>query len=442
MEKTVVEILEDIESIQGTNAKVAHLEIYKENETLREFFRLAEDPYTDFGVKKLPKLRCRSNSIVNQSDVQKYIELLRDELAPRGLTGNSARGAVILALESMDEITQKWCVRLLLRNLRCGVSGKLVNRIWPGLVEPFAVLLATQVPVDSKNIPIGIKFPVRVEPKLDGLRCIAIKHNGVVTLYTRSGSVLQTLPKIKKVLEDCPMDEFVLDGEAMINRADLESWNDSASVIMSHKNKKDDVDMTLNVFDSMSFETWKSRKSWTLDVRLQFRDIVLKKSNSTSVVPVFGKLVNSLEELVEYFNECLEHGYEGIMIKDPNGLYEWKRVKTSVMKYKPVETHEGIVVGWYKGGVGTKHEDTFGGFEILGSNGAITRVGGGFRDEQRDEIGKDPDSYVGRIAEVEGAKGLTIDGKIRFPVFLRWRAREDVDQSLFETYESFMEKNR
>ena len=442
MSKNVIDVLEEIESTSGTNAKLAVVESNKNVPFLRDFFRLCEDSTIDFGVRKIPGVQSKSRS--DEGIVSSYLSILENNLATRYVTGNSAKLQVTTALSYMDETTQKWCIRLLLRNLRCGVSGKLVERVWPGLVVPYKVLLATAVPVDDENVPVGVKFPIRGEPKLDGLRCIAEKRDGVVTLKTRNGNVIDTLPKIKAAFEKIDADNVVFDGEGMVSRTDDESWNDSASTIMSHKNKKDDTEMTYNMFDCVSVDDW--------DKKLCRFPLVTRASNCAeiaSTVPagspikhVEGRILNDMTELLAFYDECLERGYEGIMLKDLTGMYEWKRVKTSVMKYKPVGTYDGVIVGWYKGGVGTKNADSFGGFNVLLTNGIVTRVGGGFKDEMRKKFSVDADEYIGEAVEIEGAKGLAKNGKIRFPEFKRFRIAEDVDPVVFEALVKWAEENR
>jgi len=53
----------------------------------------------------------------------------------------------------------------------------------------------------------------------------------------------------------------------------------------------------------------------------------------------------------------------------------------------------------------------------------------------------DPDSWIGRIVEVEGqpdpvtSDGLTADGRVRFPVFSRTRDPRDVDCKVLEAFD-------
>ena len=130
------------------------------------------------------------------------------------------------------------------------------------------------------------------------------------------------------------------------------------------------------------------------------------------------------------------------MLKKLNSPYVFKR-SDAVLKLKPVTTYEGVIVGHYEGGRGTKREGMWGGFEVLMPNEVITRVGGGFTDRLKAEIGIDPELWIGRIIEVEGqpdpltTDGLTRDGKIRFPVFIRERDSSDVDSKVTEAYDVY-----
>jgi len=105
--------------------------------------------------------------------------------------------------------------------------------------------------------------------------------------------------------------------------------------------------------------------------------------------------------------------------------------------------YEGIIVGHYEGRRGSKREGLWGGFEVMLSNGIVTRVGSGFTDKMKAEINLNPDSWIGRIVEMEGqpdpltGDGLTKDGKVRFPVYVRERDSRDVDHQIIERFESF-----
>lgn len=442
--KSVIEVLEELESVGGRLAKEDILDSHVSNDLLKRFFVAALDPYVDYGVRKFKKPEAAVNGIADDTVVTSFLELL-EKFAVRELTGNAAKDEISGRFFHMTKVQQKWCERLLLKNLRCGVQDSTINKTWPNLIVGFEVALAKTLST-SHDKTLGIQildevnYPVRIEPKLDGLRCIAIKSNGEVTMFTRNGTPLDTLPTVKAALENSPFDNIVLDGEAM--GAD---WNESASVLMSKKTKKDDKNIVYNVFDCVLLQDWRTQ---TCDepyekrlMRLLNTVIVGVPNAPIKLVP--GKTVENEEQLMKFYSETMGHGFEGIMLKDLKAPYRFKR-SDAILKMKPVVTYEGVVVGNYGGRVGTKREGMFGGFEIVLPNGIVTRLGGGFNDALRAEIDlAGPDTFNKRIVEIEGQPdpmtkdGLTVDGKVRFPVFMRFRDANDVDRAVIAAGEKF-----
>ena len=431
-----IEILEKLESDNSRLFKEALLREHKDNETLRRVLVMAADPWKNWGVAKYDKVDFFGSHGHEDAMLDAFMDLL-DLLNDRKMTGSKARGAVEGSISAFDDLGKKWAERLLLRNLRCGVSATTINKIWPGSVVPFAVALADTLTTVGVNgdftITDPIKYPVRVEAKLDGLRLIAVKQHGEVSMFTRSGTPIETLPRIKAAIEALPADDFVLDGEAM-----AASWEDSASVMMSSKTKKDDSEMLYHIFDCVRFEDWQAQKSEThYRARLLDISMIVGDVQGTPFRYVKSTLAANETELREFYAQCLDEGYEGVMLKDTAAPYRWKR-SDAILKLKPVCTVDLVIVGHYDGNIGSKHEGHWGGFKAMAANGVVTNIGGGFNDKVRAEIkATGPAAFIGRIIECEyqpdplTSDGFTSDGKLRFPVFSRFRDIDDVvDENL------------
>lgn len=438
---SVVEILELLESDNSRLFKESVLKSNVSNELLKRCFALTLDPWKNWGISKYDKPKSIGEGGHSDELLSLFLDCL-ESLNNREYTGNAARAAAERWIHSGDELAQKWFERILWRNLRCGVSSTLVNKFWPNTVVPFAVALADTLETEYKNgnfkIIEDVKYPVRVEAKLDGLRVIAVKESGVVTFYTRNGTVLDTLPTLKSSLESISQDDIVFDGEVMGR-----DWNDSASVLMSSKKKKDDADMLYHIFDVVPLESWKTQKcDMTYRERLDLLVSSLENYMDDSKFRlVKNKDCENEKEIQDFYLECLEDGYEGVMLKSYDSAYQWKRSK-SILKLKPVTTHEGVIVGWYNSKESTKRAGQFGGFNVLLPNGVTTRVGGGYTDEiKRTVQSEGPDSYIGKIVECE-AQLLTPDGCMRFPVFSRFREESDVDPKIIEAYHLWKETSK
>ena len=440
---TVIDILEQLEANNSRLFKEELLESQVTNDLLKKAFVAAGDPYINYYVNKF-KMPKAEGIGADDLVLEHFLEDIYEKLSTRKVTGNAAKDLVVRLFTDMTGPQQKWCQRILLKNLRCGVQSTTVNKVWPGAIVGFSVQLAETLETryeDGKGIIIcePVMYPTWVEPKLDGLRCVAVKHSGEVTMFTRNGTVLETLPRIKSLLESAPWDEFILDGEVM--GAD---WNESASVVMSRKKGKDDSNMVFHVFDALPFEDWRDQESHLdLEDRLELSKELVSQVGDPAVVQVQGRLVENQEELLAAYLHDTDAGYEGIMVKDLVAPYLFKR-SSNIRKMKPIATYEGVIVGHYEGRRGSKREGLWGGFEVVLPNGVVTRVAGGFTDALKAEINLDPDSWVGRIVEMEGqpdpqtGDGLTKDGKVRFPVYIRERDSRDVDPKVISAGSSYL----
>lgn len=201
-----------------------------------------------------------------------------------------------------------------------------------------------------------------------------------------------------------------------------------------------------HVFDAMHFDDWRTQDNSTeLMDRVDLVTDLVTQVAHTNVVAVSGRTVRKESELMKFYSGVMSKGYEGIMLKDLHAPYRFKR-SGAVLKLKPCVTYEGVVVGHYEGNRGSKREGMWGGFQVMMPNGVVTKVGGGFTDKLKSEINLDPDAWIGRIVELEGqpdpltTDGLTSDGRIRFPVYVRERDLRDVSPDLAKLAKTYRKR--
>lgn len=473
------DILEELEVTAGLNARREILQNNRNNFLLQQVFQVTLDPYLNYGVVKCRKVKAQARKTPNEGVMIAFTSLLLGELADRSLTGNAAREAVEAVMKQGNALEQKWMDRILKRNLRCGVSTSIVNDTWPGTVRGFVTSLCDTLKCVARELKAPeakaarltmkgaevyatkantfwadfggqvIEFVfkqdlpenARVNAKLDGLRCVALKRSGKVTLYTRNGNEIDTLPEIVAALEAAGYDDYMLDGEAMADGSD--AWNDSMSVIGSTKNAKDTSNMRYNVFDSMPIAHWDKQCTDMAYVDRDFMagQIVVTCGNPI-ITHVATKICKSYKQLLEFYVECLDAGFEGVVIKDPSATYQFER-SAAMLKFKPEATYEGSIVGWFKGSRGSKRADNFAGFWVLLPNGVATRCGTGWKEHEKIDFEADIQKhgikkYLGQITETKGQPPLTKDGKIRFPRHKRWRSAKDVDPSVMAAYAAWV----
>jgi len=421
-----------IQQLEADNSRLAKEEILRQatEEGLTEFFegvRMALDRLYTFGIKQVPEKTEAGGQGLSWTN---FLELA-DALYRRKITGHDARDAVALAMGvATQDQWNHWYRRILIKDLRCGVSEKTVNKVLKKTdiapVPVFECMLAH----DSANHESKLTGVKLLEPKLDGVRCITVvDHTSrTVTQYTRNGKVLENFGHITTALAQ-HIDDFgrsyVLDGEVVSH-----SFQD----LMRQVHRKDNVeagDARLMLFDIIPLSEFKAGRS-TMGQRRRTRFLrdfkwILDDTGCVDIIPQIEVDLDTLigeEEFKDYNRSMVEQGFEGIMIKEPTAPYECKR-SASWLKMKPFIEVSLTVVG-VEEGTG-RNKDRLGALICEGVDDGrdiVVNVGSGFTDEARDETWSAQDAVVGQVVEVRAdAVTQNQDGtySLRFPRFLRFR---------------------
>jgi DNA ligase-1 len=410
-----------------------------------EFFdglRMALDPLVTFGVKQVPTKeeiwedtagggkRLLPNGQGLAWDV--FLDLAH-KLQSRELTGHAARDAIELCMQTATtEQWNDWYRRILIKDLRCGVSEKTVNKVVPGTVPVFTCALAH----DSAKHEKKMSGKKQIEIKLDGVRVLVVIHdvNGnKIEMYSRNGKQFHNfdhiIEEIRAVVKEYPVPyPLVLDGEVMsANFQDL----------MKQVHRKENVeanDAVLHLFDTIPLGCFKEGK-W--DKPQSFRSLTkhwveehkdaLQHVQALEWEDVDLDTPEGQTRFVELNKAAVDGGYEGVMIKDVDAPYECKRTH-AWLKAKPF-IEVTLEVKEIEEGTG-RNEGRLGAFVCEGvDDGKDIRVnvGSGFTDAHRDEYWNDRSNIIGNLVEVR-ADAITKnqDGtySLRFPRFKTFRGFE------------------
>jgi len=281
---------------------------------------------------------------------------------------------------------------------------------------------------DPKKPP---KFPVFVEPKLDGLRAYVIPATGQV--FSRNGKPFQNFGHIVEQLKSIPEAmNYVFDGEAL---AVTNDWNESASIARGSNRASDAEKLHFHAFDIIPLKDFEEGR---IPVMTQSnRSNLLNKIIGTSLknihVPKSVK-VDSIEEVMTAGKKFLIDGFEGAMVKNPNGLYKYGKRSNDWMKVKFSLDEDMIIIGVDEGD--GKLKGLLGTFIMERSDGTRCRCGIGtnesLNDNARSEYWKmhQRGELIGTVGEFRFERTEKIG--VRFPRFLRLRfdkTAEDVRSS-------------
>ena len=321
----VTEILEEIKSTAGSNAKKAILYSHSQNDLLKKVLLYGMDSFTPFNVVKIPKVRARLEFPLGESEGWSEFFSILDECSSRQVTGNAAIERVYTCFCSVRSEEEVWMRKILKKHLSIGASTKTVNKIFPGLIPTFEVSLAQKF--EEKRL-VG-KSRVGVEPKLDGIRCFAIVEDGTSLLYARSGKLIPNFnDTIGRELSLLP--DGCYDGEIM---------GEDFVALMRQVYRKDNVvteGTYLALFDYLPTSEWKSGEpKMSCEDRYTKMCESLKNAGDLKYLQKVMRYVISADydSIKHLHDEFASEGYEGAMVKDLDAPYKFGR-GYEVMKMK------------------------------------------------------------------------------------------------------------
>jgi bifunctional non-homologous end joining protein LigD len=178
-----------------------------------------------------------------------------------------------------------------------------------------------------RNIPRGDQW--QYELKFDGYRCIAIKQNNQVELYSRRGAVFQQFTNIYKSLQRQPIDSFILDGE--IVALDHDGASDFGALQQAVTGTDRVHCNGDNVMNCPLIER---------QMRLRF------EFNRDDFLHIPAPLQGDVEVIVA---KIQEFGFEGIIAKERTSLYQPGKASSNWIKMKLKQSDEFIVGGYIPG---------------------------------------------------------------------------------------------
>ena len=390
-----------------------------------EGFKLALSPFITFGIKKVPSHGGPDGQGLPWVAFKELCHLL----ATRQLTGDDARSGIELALSASTKSQwNDWYRRILIKDLRCGVSEKTVNKIVKNAIPLFECMLAH----DGANHESKVSGKKLLEPKLDGVRALLVinAEARTATIYSRNGKILENFGHITKAVED-NIELFersiVIDGEVV---------SSSFQALMKQVHRKSDADAgdaRLMAFDVLPLSEFQAGKSILGQRRrsnlLRTMKPTLDKVGGIDIIPQLEVDLDSAVgemQFKQYNKDAIESGFEGIMIKDIDAHYVCKR-NVAWLKQKPfIEVSLAVVA--VEEGTG-KNLGRLGALICEGEDDGKkirVNVGSGLTDSQRDEFWADQQDLLGQIVEIR-ADAATINQdseelySLRFPRFLRFR---------------------
>lgn len=257
--------------------------------------------------------------------------------------------------------------------------------------------------------------PYLVQPKLDGERCRAVLVGDEYVLFSSELNIINSVPHVvdamHKYYHQClknkvrPEPEF--DGELYRHGWEFEEIH---SVVGRTVNLNKHHEMIqFHIFDLINEDPQVKRTYALRNLVGSFNPEIIK------IVPYY--LANNFDELMQAYNYYIDHGYEGIIIRECSALYVRHR-STFVMKFKPKKDDEYEIKFFLEAhDLNGNPKNMLGAIMCAGNDGTLFKAGAGqLTHDQRIRYWKEREEWPGKTIHV-GYQNLTHTGGVpRFGV--------------------------
>lgn len=359
-------------------------------------------------------------------------------------TGSVERKIELLValLRSLDPLSAKYVVRIILDELRLGFSdmtlidalswmvtgdkslrvpiehaynicadlgfiAKMLKKEGIKGVENMDVVLGIPIrPAAAERMPTAEAIieklgPCVAQPKLDGFRLqIHLDKRGTVPLVRFFSRNLQDMsamfPDLKREILKLPVETLICEGEAIVFDPDTGHFLPFQETVKRKRKHgieeaQEEYPLKLFLFDIL-YKDGESLLSWGHEKRRHTLLALMQNVSSENIQVVEEHTISSAQELLAYFNATIASGLEGLVVKKPNAHYQPGKRNFNWIKLKRQEeghledTLDCVILGYYAGS-GKRAHFGIGAFLVGVFNEhedrfeTIAKIGTGLKDE-------------------------------------------------------------
>ena len=285
------------------------------------------------------------------------------------------------------------------------------------------------------------KYPVFSQPKLDGIRCVVRKEGDTLVGRTRNGKEIECIPHILKSLNRFFLahPNAILDGE-LYNHDLRDNFNKITSLVRKQKPvqsskmtdkafAKKQIEFQERLVESentIQYHVYDAPKineslteAQTFDIRIN--ELKSKLPQNKHIVLVETNEAYDQQNLDNLYEQYLDAGYEGQMVRKSSSTYENKRSKFLLKRKEFMDAEYRVIdieIGNGNRSGTAKHLVCFCDKTKQTFN---SNIKGSF--EYLKEVYDNRKEYIGQLATIKFFQ-LTPDGIPRFPYAISFRNYE------------------
>lgn len=371
----MTDTLSILDRLAATSSRLEKEAIVREqesNQLLKNVFRLAYDRQIMFFTKKIPDeatWATRPGGLL----LDEALDVLENVVFANKLRGGENSKMMEALFARLYRSDAEVFKRVVLKDLRCGTTAHIANKVWPGLLKKMEFMLCS---TESDKIV----YPALSQIKEDGTRAKFIFDGDDVVLYSRNGNDIETHGNFTRWAKSRLQPGDILDGE-------LVAFEDGERLVRQLSNgivnKAVKGTISKEEAEKLVFIVWdiETRPGDEYQARLEeleeYDNRLGNLEDKDKVVVVETRWVYSYEDALEHFKEARRRGLEGTILKNKANIWEPRRSK-ELVKFKAEYEAEFKVVG-VEEGCG-KNKGRLGALLIESADGLVSCDVGIFKD--------------------------------------------------------------
>ena len=419
--KTVMEMILRLQSTSGSNDKKNILEEYKDNESVKKYLVYVYDEVNYvYGKSSLPKnLVSESEELIDIDDGEESFYKLITDMSNRVIIGKEADKEINSFIIQNHPFYQNLLLYVLKRDIKASVGAKLINKVISKLILIWPYQRCESESFMKKRIVYetdGDKHGAMAQSKADGSflnTVISPKYDDVscTTRYGRQSEVNQFLNSLSLIVELMNFEQpMVIHGELLIKNHDgtimdrakgngqINKFNKRTSTWKELNNKLDNAktpkarekieaemkqaqsewnyiykNIVYEVWDILPEDEWQNLEcsqstierwvviSTAVSQYNKYIEEFSQENYNCELRLIDNKIVYSNEEAMEFYQDQLDKGLEGMVIKNLGATWEHDTNRQGIIKLKDFKENDFIITGYdmadedstFVGGIGS-----------------------------------------------------------------------------------------
>lgn len=405
----------------STNKKLEMLKQVIDDREFKTIVGWAYNPFKTFGLKPTAEddVICR-NSTGTEDFTRASTHGFLVMLSERKATGLTARAQFVRQLERLTPQSGELLIRILRKDLKGGFDERMINKACANMIPVFPYMRCC-LPKDTDMHKWDWETGVFAQEKADGMFANGTYGSNDFVLSTRQGTPLpmDTFAELAEQATSLLVPKHQYHGELLVERDGSILPREISNGIMNSivkggyqfgKNEKP----IYFLWDYIPIESVKRGGVFNRTYRLRFETLQHLVGNSMGLIRLIpNRIVYSIQEATDYFNELIAEDKEGIVVKNPQMIWKDGTSKNQV-KFKVEADCDLQIVAINKGRVGTKNENKAATLTCKTSCRELSVDVTIKNEAMRKSIERNPEDWIDRIVTVRSNRLIvptTQDGK-------------------------------